>query len=46
MQTEHQLVRHETRDRVAYLTLDSPPLNILTAAMMTAICDAVEEVAA
>ncbi len=40
------LVKLETRDRVAYLTLDSPPLNILTAAMMAGISDALETAAA
>ncbi len=36
------LVRYEVREDVAHLTLDSPPLNILTAAMMGALTDALE----
>ncbi len=40
------LVDLEIRDDVAYITLNSPPLNILSAAMMSGICDAVEKVAA
>jgi cyclohexa-1,5-dienecarbonyl-CoA hydratase len=40
------LVQLALRDDVAYITLNSPPLNILSAAMMNGICDAVEEAAA
>ena len=40
------LVELELRDDVAYITLNSPPLNILSAAMMSGICDAVEKIAA
>ena len=29
-----ELVRYEVRDDVALLTLNAPPLNVLTAAMM------------
>ncbi len=36
----------ETRDGVRYLTLRNPPVNILTAAMMSAVSDALEEAAA
>jgi cyclohexa-1,5-dienecarbonyl-CoA hydratase len=39
-------VRYETRDAVAYLTLDAPPLNILTCAMMDELSAAVEKAAA
>ena len=35
-----------TRDDVAYITLETPPLNILTCAMMRSIGDALERVAA
>jgi cyclohexa-1,5-dienecarbonyl-CoA hydratase len=40
------VVEFELRDDVAYITLNSPPLNILTADMMTGICEAVEKIAA
>ncbi len=36
------LVRYEARDDVAWLTLDAPPLNILTAAMMADLTAALE----
>lgn len=35
-------IRYEVREDVAYLTLDAPPMNILTAAMMQALAAAVE----
>lgn len=35
-------IRCEVREDVAYLTLDAPPLNILTAARMQALADALE----
>lgn len=35
-------IRCEVREDVAYVTLDAPPLNILTAAMMHALADALE----
>jgi cyclohexa-1,5-dienecarbonyl-CoA hydratase len=35
-------VRYETRDDVAFVTLDAPPLNILTAAMMGDLTAALE----
>jgi cyclohexa-1,5-dienecarbonyl-CoA hydratase len=35
-------VRCEIRDEVAYLTLDAPPVNILTAAVMAELADAFE----
>ena len=34
MTTDRATVRYEARDAVAYLTLDAPPLNVLTGAMM------------
>lgn len=34
MTPERASVRYEVRDDVAYVTLDAPPLNVLTAAMM------------
>ncbi|MFH2008035.1 MAG: enoyl-CoA hydratase/isomerase family protein [bacterium] len=46
MTEQGPLVELEVRDDVAYITLNSPPLNILTAAMMGGICDAAEKVAA
>jgi cyclohexa-1,5-dienecarbonyl-CoA hydratase len=46
MSTETTTISLTTRDGVAYLTLDSPPLNILTGAMMNDISDALEKVAA
>jgi cyclohexa-1,5-dienecarbonyl-CoA hydratase len=36
------LVRYEVRDRVAQVTLDAPPLNILSAAVMLQLTDALE----
>jgi cyclohexa-1,5-dienecarbonyl-CoA hydratase len=36
------VVRYEARDDVAWLTLDAPPLNILTAAMMADLTAALE----
>jgi cyclohexa-1,5-dienecarbonyl-CoA hydratase len=36
------MVRYETREGVAYVTLDAPPLNILTGELMLAIAAAVE----
>jgi enoyl-CoA hydratase/carnithine racemase len=35
-------IRYEVREDVAYLTLDAPPVNILSAAMMQALAAAVE----
>jgi cyclohexa-1,5-dienecarbonyl-CoA hydratase len=35
-------VRYEVRDDVAFLTLDAPPLNVLSAAMMRALTAALE----
>jgi cyclohexa-1,5-dienecarbonyl-CoA hydratase len=35
-----ELVRYDVRDTVAHVVLDSPPLNILTAAMMDALASA------
>ena len=46
MTDAENIVVLEIRDDVAYITLNSPPLNILTAAMMNGICDAVEKIAA
>jgi cyclohexa-1,5-dienecarbonyl-CoA hydratase len=39
-------IRCETRENVGYITLDSPPLNILTGAMMDELADALEGFAA
>jgi cyclohexa-1,5-dienecarbonyl-CoA hydratase len=39
-------IRCEARDGVGYITLDSPPLNILTGAMMDELSDALERIAA
>jgi len=36
------LVRYEVRDDVAFLTLNAPPLNVLTAAMMLELATALE----
>lgn len=36
------LVRYEMRDGIAHVTLDAPPLNILSAAMMLQLTDALE----
>jgi len=44
--SDNPVVLLETRDDVAYLTLNSPPLNIMTAAMMDALTDALAKVAA
>lgn len=41
-----KMVAYETKDGVAYLTLDAPPLNILTAGMMDEIGEALERAAA
>ena len=46
MTTGQEPVTLTTRDEVAYLCLDFPPLNILTCAMMKAIGDALERVVA
>ena len=46
MSESGSLVELELRDDVAYITLNSPPLNILSAAMMSGICDAAEKIAA
>lgn len=46
MSDNEALVLLERRDDVAYLTLNSPPLNILTAAMMDGVTAALSEVAA
>jgi cyclohexa-1,5-dienecarbonyl-CoA hydratase len=40
------MVRYEAREGVAYVTLDAPPLNILTGEMMLAIATAVESASA
>ena len=41
--TEPQsLVGYEVRDEVGFVTLQSPPLNLMTAAMMHQLADAVE----
>lgn len=45
METATRTVRYETRDGVGYITLASPPLNILTAQMMDAISDLLRAVA-
>ncbi len=39
-------ILYEARENVGYITLDSPPLNILTGAMMDALADALETIAA
>ena len=36
------VVRYEVRDGIAHVTLDAPPLNILTAAMMLQLTQALE----
>ncbi|RME19083.1 MAG: hypothetical protein D6806_18900, partial [Deltaproteobacteria bacterium] len=36
-------VKLETRDRVLYITLDSPPVNIMTADIMQRLADAFEQ---
>ncbi len=46
MPEDKDLVELELRDGVAYVTLKSPPLNILSAAMMGSICDALEKISA
>jgi len=46
MSTDKQIVGLEIRDDVAYITLDAPPLNILTCAMMKNIGDVLEKIAA
>lgn len=46
MASEGAVVKFETREDVAYITLDSPPVNIMTVAMMDAISDALEKVRA
>jgi len=45
MTTETKGLRVEKRDGVLYLTLDAPPLNILTAALMDSFSAALEEAA-
>ncbi len=45
MSTETATVRVTTRDGVAYVTLDAPPLNILTTAMMRELTAALDRVA-
>jgi cyclohexa-1,5-dienecarbonyl-CoA hydratase len=40
MTANTSLVRYEVRDSIAHVTLDAPPLNILTAAMMLELTDA------
>jgi cyclohexa-1,5-dienecarbonyl-CoA hydratase len=42
MKGRQPTVRCEVRDDVAYLTLDAPPVNILTAAVMAELADAFE----
>lgn len=42
MTANTSLVRYEVRDGIAHVTLDAPPLNILTAAMMLELTDALE----
>jgi len=39
MSDDSRLTRYEVRDDVAYITLDSPPVNILTMAIMDEITD-------
>jgi len=36
-------VRYEVRDQIAFLTLDAPPLNVLTGVMMDALAAALEQ---
>lgn len=43
MTDRHPAVRSETRDNVAYLTLDAPPVNILTAAVMAELSSTLEQ---
>jgi cyclohexa-1,5-dienecarbonyl-CoA hydratase len=42
MTEQASLVAYEVRDSVAHLTLDAPPLNILSATMMLQLTDALE----
>lgn len=46
METGSGSVRFATREDIAYITLDAPPMNILTKAMMDAIGAALERAAA
>lgn len=46
MSNDYQTIGLEIRDDVAYITLDSPPLNILTCAMMKEVGDALERITA
>ncbi len=39
---EYSTIEYTVRDDVAYLTLNNPPVNIMTAAMMDEICAALE----
>lgn len=45
MSAENEAVLLETRDDVAYVTLNAPPLNILTCAVMRELCETLEGVA-
>ena len=45
MSTETSIVRNRIRDHVAYVTLASPPLNILTARMMDDLSDTLDALA-
>ncbi len=37
-------ILYEARENIGYLTLDSPPLNILTGAMMDELADTLERI--
>ncbi len=43
MSENSELTRYEVREDVAYMTLDSPPLNIMTIAMMDEISELLEK---
>lgn len=44
--TDQTLVQYEVTDDVAYLTLDNPPVNIMTAAVMNAITELTAKITA
>jgi cyclohexa-1,5-dienecarbonyl-CoA hydratase len=46
MSSEGALIRFDVRDEIAFITLDNPPVNIMTAAMMDQISAALGEVRA